>query len=316
MAMIRAAIVCSLVVCAYTLSAHGASLRPHAAVHGDTVRLADIFDDAGPAGDTAVLRAPAPGKRYALDAAWLAEAARVHGIAWRPHHRYERVVIERIGRSFSAEDIHAALRAALEREGAPADTQIEFAGRAPDIAVAIDAPATLEIQSIGYDRNNHRFSALILAGAGHSAAARVSVSGRLVATRSVPVLRRALQPGEIVRRDDVELVQRRVDQLRRDALLEPERVIGQSPRRALRAGEALREGDLRAPLLVPRHGVVTIVLRAGNMTLTAQGKALDEGARGETIRVLNLQSKKTLEAAVIGPDLVAVTAPLRTALAN
>ena len=125
------------------------------------------------------------------------------------------------------------------------------------------------------------------------------------------MLRRAVQPGEVVRAGDVEFVEVREEGLRREILVDADRVIGQSARRPLRAGEMLRENDLRAPLLVSRNGLVTIVLRNGGMSLSAQGRALEDGARGETIRVVNVQSKRTIEAQVIGPDAVAVVAGAR-----
>jgi len=108
----------------------------------------------------------------------------------------------------------------------------------------------------------------------------------------------------------------REETVRREVLLELDRVVGQSARRPLRAGEVLRDNDLRAPLLVNRNGLVTIVLRAGGMSLSAQGRALDDGARGDTVRVLNVQSKRTIEAQVIGPDAVAVVGGARAGLLN
>lgn len=130
------------------------------------------------------------------------------------------------------------------------------------------------------------------------------------------MLRRAVQAGEIIRNGDVEFVEMREETVRREVLLELDRVVGQSARRPLRAGEVLRDNDLRAPLLVNRNSLVTIVLRAGGMSLSAQGRALDDGARGDTVRVLNVQSKRTIEAQVIGPDAVAVVGGARAGLLN
>ena len=42
------------------------------------------------------------------------------------------------------------------------------------------------------------------------------------------------------------------------------------------------------------------------MILTAQGKALDNGADGDTVRITNTQSKKVIEAEVTGMGRVAV----------
>jgi flagella basal body P-ring formation protein FlgA len=43
---------------------------------------------------------------------------------------------------------------------------------------------------------------------------------------------------------------------------------------------------------------------------------MDEGARGDTIRVVNVQTKRTIEAQVVGPDTVMVVAAARSALVN
>ena len=51
---------------------------------------------------------------------------------------------------------------------------------------------------------------------------------------------------------------------------------------------------------------VTIVLQTDAMTLTAQGRASEDGAKGDTIRVVNLRSKKTIEAVVSGADQVTI----------
>jgi flagella basal body P-ring formation protein FlgA len=296
--------------------APAAMLKPAATVDAEMVRVADIFDDVGPAGANIVLRAPAPGRRYVLDAAWLAEAARVHGVDWRPTSRFDRIVVERIGRVIGREQIASALRQALRHEGAPEQIAIEYAGKVPEIAVALEATAELDVQSLAYDRSSGRFSALLLAGAGHASAQRLPVAGRAVPTRTIPVLRRQVATGEIVRANDIMEIEAREDALRRDAIVDASRIVGQSARRALRPGDVLREGDLRAPVLVARNGLVTIQLRMGAMSLTAQGRALEEGARGETVRVVNVQSRRTIEATVVGPDTVAIVAGASSSFLN
>lgn len=313
---IPALLLAAAIAAASIAGADAATLRASATVDADVVRVGDIFDDAGHLAEAVIAPAPRPGRRYVLDANWLADNARAVGIDWRPSSRFDRIVVERPGRIVGREAISDALREALRLEGAPAGAGIEYAGRAPELSVPLQAPPGLEVQSLSFDRASGRFSAMVVAGAGHASAQRLPVSGRLVATRQVPVLRRAVQAGEIVRATDVEFVEVREEALRRDVLVDAGQVVGQSARRPLRAGEVLRDNDLRAPLLVNRNGLVTIVLRNGGMSLSAQGRALDDGARGDTVRVLNVQSKRTIEAQVIGPDAVAVIGGPRAGLLN
>lgn len=297
-------------------TAQAAMLKPAVTLDAEFVRVTDLFDDVGPTSDAIVMRAPQPGRRYVLDANWLIEAARAHGVDWRPTSRFDRIVVERVGRIIARADLIAALREALVREGASDSMHIELSGRVGDLAVSLQAPPTIDIQSLAFDRSSGRFSALALAGAGHPSAQRLPLSGRATATRQIPVLRRPIQIGEIIRRDDVDIVDMREESLVADSLVDANRLIGQSARRVLRSGVALREGDVRAPLLVTRNGLVTIVLRSGAMTLTAQGRAVDDGARGDTIRVMNVQTKKTIEAEVTGADTVTMPTGNRVAFTN
>jgi flagella basal body P-ring formation protein FlgA len=52
-----------------------------------------------------------------------------------------------------------------------------------------------------------------------------------------------------------------------------------------------------------------MVLQTQNMYLSTQGKAVQDGAKGEVIRVQNLESNRIVEATVIGTNQVAVHVP-------
>jgi flagella basal body P-ring formation protein FlgA len=60
------------------------------------------------------------------------------------------------------------------------------------------------------------------------------------------------------------------------------------------------------PELVQRGENVTIVYQAPGLMLAVRGKAKDGGAEGDMIDVVNLQSKRTVRATIIGRDRVAV----------
>lgn len=61
------------------------------------------------------------------------------------------------------------------------------------------------------------------------------------------------------------------------------------------------------PILVQRNDTVTIFYEAPGLSLTLRGQAQDSGALGDTIGVMNLQSKRLVQAVVTGPGRVAIT---------
>lgn len=287
-------------------AADAASLRNQVVVDAEVVRLGDLFENAGPRAEVAVANAPAPGRRTIFEVQWLAQVARYYQVSWRPQSRFERVVVERPGRIITPNEIRTRLQAALVERGMRAESLVELSNRSQDIAVALDAPDTIEIRQLDYDAEAARFTAVLVVGAGHASQQRSVVTGRVFPTVSVPVVRRLINPGDVIRAEDVDWANVREDQLRSDIATSAEQLVGNTPRIRLRPNEPIRQGDTHPPVLVNRNATVSIVLETGTMRLTALGRALDDGARGQAIRVTNLQSRQTIEAIVVGPDLVTV----------
>jgi flagella basal body P-ring formation protein FlgA len=82
--------------------------------------------------------------------------------------------------------------------------------------------------------------------------------------------------------------------------------VGMQMRKGLRAGQALRVADLGKPDLVQKDDNVTLIYEAAGIYLTARGKAIDNGTEGDTVTVLNLQSKRTITGTVVGRDQVTI----------
>jgi len=110
----------------------------------------------------------------------------------------------------------------------------------------------------------------------------------------------------VIRGDDIEWISLRSDRLGRDAVIDSANLLGKSPRRLVRPGEPLRSGDLRDPILVPKGSLVTIRLETPRMILTAQGRSLEPGAKGDAIRVVNTKSNRVINAVVTEPATVVV----------
>jgi flagella basal body P-ring formation protein FlgA len=283
-----------------------ATLRPQSTVDDSLIRIGDLFEDVGMGADIAIAHAPSPGRRITFDVATLAEIARAYRIDWRPQSRFDRVVVERAGRVIQKQEIVERLAEALKAEGMRRDSEVDVVGRSIEMAVPLDASDAIEIRNLSFDRQSGRFSALVLAGGSDAGAQRLAVSGKVHTTVAVPMPRRAIGAGEIIRKDDIEMVRIREDRAARDILVDPQRLIGTTPRFRLRAHEPVRENDTRPPVVVARNSTVTVTLNTGNLTLTAQGRASEDGAMGDTIRIVNLQSRKTIDAIVTGPDHVTI----------
>jgi flagella basal body P-ring formation protein FlgA len=183
----------------------------------------------------------------------------------------------------------------------------------PALRLAPENDAPLTADAVSFDRRSRRFSALVSAGADPSNAVRVSgVAAELV---DVTVLNRSLNRGETLQASDYSIERRPRETVSGDVQLETASLAGSVARRGLAAGSILRPGDLGKPDVVSRGDIVTVVYEIPGMMLTLRGRATEAGAQGESIGILNIQSKKTLQATVTGPGKVSVAAPVPGPLA-
>jgi flagella basal body P-ring formation protein FlgA len=95
--------------------------------------------------------------------------------------------------------------------------------------------------------------------------------------------------------------------LTQDTLRDPAEALGKIAKNTLPAYHALSQRSLKETDMVNKNSPVTIHYRQHNMVLTMEGTALDSGAYGAPIRVINIRTQTVLHAVVDGPGLVKVT---------
>ena len=294
----------------------GALLRPNIVVDSEVVKLSDLFDNIGDKADVAIARSPAPGHRATLDADWLLRMASIHGVDWRPQSAFEQAVVERSGVTVTHDQIEAELLSALTGQGVADGSQIDLANRTAQIVVPVGVSLQVGVRDLLYDSRYKRFTATVEVPANSPSATRIRVTGRVFQTVEVPVLAHQINRGEVITAHDLTWTKMREDMIRRDVATDPGQIIGMTPRQTVRSGQMVSTSDLQRPIAVARGAMVTMVLKNGAMSLSAQGNAVEQGSIGDVIRVTNSHSNLTVEAKVEGPNMVSVSFNGTTALAN
>jgi flagella basal body P-ring formation protein FlgA len=80
--------------------------------------------------------------------------------------------------------------------------------------------------------------------------------------------------------------------------------IGLEAARPIYKGEPVSRDDLRAPTVVARNAVVTMEFEKGALLISTEGRALEPGAVGDRVRVMNLGSKRIVSAFVTAANTV------------
>lgn len=112
------------------------------------------------------------------------------------------------------------------------------------------------------------------------------------------VAARNIRAGELITAADI------VTPGEREAMRRAVKIIGMEAARTVYKGQTLDEEDLRQPTLIKRNAIVHMEFNKGPMVIQAEGRALDQGGKGELIRVMNLVSKRVVTATVTGTDSV------------
>ena len=113
---------------------------------------------------------------------------------------------------------------------------------------------------------------------------------------------RNLLPGDIVRSDDVtaQVDTRPVT----DAVPATRDVTGLEVKRRVYAGRDLTKRDVGTRTAVKANTTVTVLWTSGDISLELEGRALEDGAVGDEIRVLNPASSRTIRGTVVGDGMV------------
>jgi flagellar basal body P-ring formation protein FlgA len=269
------------------------------------VRLGDLFPEAGDKADVAVGYAPAPGSRTVYDVNSLAAIARANGVKWQARSWFDRVVVERPAITIGDAEIMAAVRAELAKHKLDPKGDVELTTRGLSLQIPADAPAQVEVRNFNLDERTGQFNGRIVAP-GADGTQSLPISGRIYRTIQVPTLSRRVAAGETVGRDDIQWQTARADAIARNVILDADKIVGMEAKRPLQADLPLHAGDVREPIVVAKGSLVTLVVQSPTMTLTSKGRAMENGARGESIRVQNTQSKIVVEGEVVSSGTVRV----------
>ena len=286
------------------------TLKAEATVFGDLVRIGDLVENAGEAAEVTIFRAPDIGQTGTVPASRVLEAVLPHRVLGLDTRGLAEVVVTRASRPITGKDVEARiLRALAGQSGLPdADSlTVAFDNEIKPMQVEAAITAELRIVRLGYDPRSGRFDiSLELPGSAIARKLPMRFTGSIAETFEALVPTRAIAQGEVVRASDLVPARRPKSEAAPNVIREVEQAAGMVAKRALRAGQAVRQSDFAKQELVARNQSVTISYEVPGITVSIRGQALEPGGQDDLINVLNVQSKKTLQATVTGPGRVSV----------
>lgn len=146
------------------------------------------------------------------------------------------------------------------------------------------------ISDFWMDRESGRFIAIVVTEDGSN----LRINGNAMLMVPVPVVTRQLLPDEIIRASDLTIIELPFARVNTFAVTRAEDLVGMQVRRTLTRGRPIQRQSVMPPIVVSRGARVTIQVRSGALFISVRGKALSDAYLGQEVRVVNLESNKTV----------------------
>ncbi len=315
---------CALILALSINFAHAGelTLRSNISIVGDVVTLGDLFEHAGEVAKKAVFRSPRLGQKGILNSRRIALVARENGLNWLNPKYVQKIVIRREANTISLEEISTRISEELKNNYplrvSNSQLEISLSNKALPFIMRADAEAVFDVEKIRYDRRTGRFSAVISGPSGSANEKRVTYTGRATEIIEIPVLVQPLVRGQTFKARFLETRKFPARRVNGRVITQAADLIGMAARRSLRPNSPIRLNDVEKPRIVKKNTLVSVIYKVGTLTITFSGRALEDGAMGETISVLNSRSRRTIQTIITGLNSVTAQTnkPRQTASLN
>jgi flagella basal body P-ring formation protein FlgA len=284
-------------------------LRAQVTVESDIVRVGDMVENAGTASQIAIYRSPDLGTTGTLPIAQVISTLQAHQVIGVDTRDIKSVAVTRLARTLERKEIESQVARAIEHRsglGDAANLSLTFDRDVQDVRLEAWNNGSLQPASVRYEPRSGRFDVSFeIANDTNNNRTKLRFTGIAVEMLEAAILTRNVERGDVLKASDVVTERRPKAEVGSDAAPRV-RAVGMQMRKGLRAGQPLRVADLGKPDLVQKDDNVTLIYEAAGIYLTARGKAIDNGTEGDTVTVLNLQSKRTITGTVVGRDQVTI----------
>ena len=135
---------------------------------------------------------------------------------------------------------------------------------------------------------------------------RIWATAYIEVLTDVVLAKKPLGRSQIITNQDVVIKKMDLANLPTDIITQKADVIGKRVKRNLKPGSVLRKDFVTLPPIVKKGDLVLIIAQAKGLRISTQGIVKEKGCAGDRIRVVNLDSNKTIYARVKNSSTVQV----------
>ena len=254
-------------------------------------------------------RAPLPGNSRTLSRDYIALRIRQSGIDPGAilMNVPDKVTLVRLAVTISASDLEMLVREYVTAHPPFNDADMAITNvRIPGDIMLPTGDVQHEMQYLPQSRPSGTLPVNIFFSIDGALVKRVMATVNVVLMKEVPVTKHPIARYQLIQRDDVMMQTMDMTDLPANTVLSFEDIEGQRARRNIGPQTVLRTDQFEFPPVVKRGDRVIILAESSGLRITTIGEIQNSAKVGERVRVVNLDSNKTLLARVIDDRTVQV----------
>jgi flagellar basal body P-ring formation protein FlgA len=219
----------------------------------------------------------------------------------------EKITLSRRAVKISAEDLEMMVRAYIAANPPFSGAEMTItAVRIPGDVMLPTGDIQHEIHYLQQSRPSGTLPLTISFSKNGHLIKRLTATASIMLMKDVPVTRRPIARYQLIQAEDLMMQAMDVADLPANTVFSFEAIQGMRARRTIRPRTVLRKDQLEYPPAVQKGDRVIIIAASGGLRITTLGEVQHTGKVGDRIRVVNLDSNKTLFARVIDSRTVQV----------
>lgn len=206
------------------------------------------------------------------------------------------------------DDVSAAVSKEFVEQGRGSDIELEFFGGQTGFVFENADEAKILVSDLNVNEEQNKFTATAEIFADGKLSAETKLFGRYFDMTEVWLPVKNIEKDAIITQDDLVKAKIRSNRLRDDNVVDIDELVGKQAVRQIKADRPIMAKDIQDEVLITKGQLVTAVYSYKGLQITSRMEALEDGAKGQEIKLLNTKSKKEIVGKVLDDKTVEIRA--------
>lgn len=210
------------------------------------------------------------------------------------------------GVAISKAELEDSIKKEFVEQGIANALEIEIFGGKTNYEYKDAQDAKIMLSGLDVESDQGRFSVTAEIFADGDLKDKSKIIGRYFVLQEAWMPAHDIKKESIITEDDLQKTKVRSNRLRTGSVWKKDDIVGKQATRGLKSGKILDKDDLQALAVVKKGQMVTAVYNKGGLQITSKMQALSSAAKGETVKLLNMTSKKEVIGLAKDADVVEI----------